>query len=112
LLLDRLLTLTLFRHLASDASEGSLKKLAAIHFSQRIDLAKVCGAVSDGTADDLQEVNRVRNLFAHFKPSRTDGGWSFDGVPELAQEAAYEKCAERGVKALQALMVIAAKITS
>ena len=103
MLVDRVLTSALAVRLTQDQTqiEGAIGKLAELGFAQRIDLAKLCGAISGETPAELQEVNRVRNAFAHYKPKH---GWSPGDIPELADEARYTACAAGGIRALQTLV--------
>jgi len=81
--------------------DKALNKVAEIGFAQRIDIAELCGAISETIATDLRVLNKVRNAFSHFKPAR---GWGFEEMPELATEVGFRACAAPIVSALQAMV--------
>ena len=67
---------------------------------KRIDLAKSLKFISDSCVADMKEVNRVRNTFAQYTPRF---GWDLK-VEEISSAAAFEKCAQRGRRAVTSLV--------
>lgn len=98
LVLDRLLTLTITTRLCAGAgAEGQVVEpitnaVAELSFRQRIEVTTKAGWVAADVADDLREVNRVRNKLLHFDPQRN----RFEGVPEIASAAAFRQFTLRG----------------
>jgi hypothetical protein len=109
LILDRGITGLLAMKLADASASSSLTKIeagvATISMDKRIDLAKSLNVISDSCAADIKEVNKVRNKFAHYKPS---SGWDLK-VEEISTAAAFEKCARRGRCAVTSLANVVAR---
>src|SRR5262249_16094081 len=67
-------------------------ELVRFNLSSRIRLAKSSGAISDSCANDMHEVNNVRNQFSHYDP-KLQGGLT--AVKEIASEQPFEKWVEK-----------------
>jgi hypothetical protein len=72
--------------------------VAPLDMSSRIELAKAAHLISDSCASDMKTVNTVRNKLAHYQPKL---GWGVEHVQELSSAKAYERCIDKGIRALR-----------
>jgi hypothetical protein len=108
MMLDRVLTALISQRfweprLAADfiKVEGMVNKIS---MQMRIELAHTAGLISEACAKDCMAVNNVRQNLAHWRrKSRTDG-WGLGHVREIASEEAFDRCMERGQRALDELI--------
>jgi len=106
MVLDRMLTLRLLTALCglSAIRSGTVEKLAStvaeISFGRRLALAKDSGLLSDESASDLTEVNRVRNSLLHFRPRSKEG---FSGIPEINSPESLRTLVQSAVRVFGAL---------
>jgi hypothetical protein len=97
LVMDRTITALLTVKLIKDKADAFVEvenELTRINLSSRIRLAKACGGISDSCANDMHEVNNVRNQFSHYDP-KLQGGLA--AVKEIASEQASEKLIEKAI---------------
>lgn len=101
LLLDRAVTVVLTTRVL-DRSKPAFSEiealLAVLEMEMRIDLAKAAHLISPSCASDIKTVNTVRNKLVHYQPKR---GWGMGHVQELSSVEAYERCIDKGRRALQ-----------
>jgi hypothetical protein len=74
---DRLLSLALAHSLAGDRPDQQLDRIvdsiADLSFTKRVDLAENLGILASDPANDLREVNRMRNNLLHWRPRKSTG---------------------------------------
>jgi hypothetical protein len=80
------------------------KDLTDLHIPKRIFLARQLGLLSREVADKIIEVNRVRNNFVHIKRKSKGGIWQIGAIPELAKEDSFERCKQKAIEAINALI--------
>ena len=91
LVMDRTITAVLTVKLVKEnptAFDEVESELVRLNLSSRIRLVKACAAVSDSCANDMHEVNNVRNRFSHYDP-KLQGGLA--AVKEIASGQEFEK---------------------
>jgi len=101
LVMDRTITAVLTVRLIKDnpnVFDEVETELARFNLSSRIRLAKAAGAISEPCANDMHEVNNVRNLFSHYDP-RLQGGLA--GVKEIDSEDAFEKFVQKAIGTIE-----------
>lgn len=105
LLLDHAVTAVLSLRLRDPRTPKSLDEVVGavrrVNFNNRIEIAKASQLISESCAADIKAVNKVRNNFAHHK-SAAGGGVSV--LPELESSDDFERCMERGERALDELL--------
>jgi hypothetical protein len=80
--------------------------VAPLDMARRIDLAQASHLISASCARDMRTVNTVRNKLAHYQPKR---GWGMEHVQELSSAKAYERCIQKGIRALREVVQIVCK---
>ena len=108
LLLDRAVEAILsVRLLGSGKLKGKLGQISEavrrVTFSNRIDIAKAAGLISDACAADIKAVNKVRNSIAHSPSSKPPDG-SVHVAPEISSPKDFERCMVKGERALEEIM--------
>lgn len=107
MVLDRLLSIRILSALCSlgKVEKGGIGRLATVvadmTFGRRLDLARESGLLTAEAAEDLKEVNRVRNSLMHFKPKMKG---RLGDVPEINSDEALKALTQRGLRAFEALM--------
>jgi hypothetical protein len=112
LLVDRFLTLLVSAKLATSSQSKepppdvgkTIANIAPLSVPTRLDLASTLGLLTASIAESILEINRVRSRLVHFKPTGGKPGWDVDGVEEIASQDASDRCTQKGIEALQALM--------
>lgn len=109
-LIDRLLVAAIGAKLLTCSSakqppslDEMLKMLTDFRIPQRVSLARQLGLLSDGVADGILNVNRVRNSLVHFKPKSKGGSWQIGEIPEVAAEDSFDRCKQKAIEAITAL---------
>lgn len=99
LMLDRGLTgLITFKLFDGSVSFLDIERtVARLPISRRIELAKVAKLITTPCSEDIQDINKLRNKFAHYNPV---GGWDLGKLKELASEEEFYKCTEKGLEAM------------
>ena len=108
LLVDRLLTLVVAAKLGVCGEATDVEKIivdvAPLTMPKRTELAQHLGVIEPAVAENILEVNRVRNKLVHFKPKEGTPGWDVDQVEEIATQEAFDRCVRKGIEVTQALM--------
>ena len=107
LLLDRAVTAVISARFVDPRTFTNLKDVEGvvgrIFMNRRIELMKVAHLVSNSCAADVKAVNDVRNKFAHFHPEKSGRGSEVGNLPELSSMKDFERCMQRGERALREL---------
>ncbi|MDH4079598.1 MAG: hypothetical protein OEU68_07265 [Nitrospira sp.] len=94
------------RLLGSGKLKGNFGKVSEavrrVTFTNRIEIAKAAGLISDSCMADIKAVNKVRNALAH-TPSRNRVG-SVHVEPEISSSKDFDRCMVRGERALDEIM--------
>jgi hypothetical protein len=112
LLVDRLLTLLVAAKLAANFEPKEsppdvgkiIADIALLPVPSRLDRASTLGLLTAPIAENILEINRVRNRLVHFKAKGGKSGWDVDEVEEIASQDACDRCTQKGIEAVQALM--------
>ena len=112
LLVDRLLTLLVAAKLAANSEskesppdvEKTIADIAPLPVPSRLDRASTLGLVTASIAKNILEINQVRNRLVHFKPKGGKSGWDVDEAEEITSQGACDRCTQKGIEAVQALM--------
>ncbi len=113
LIVDRLLTLSLASKLAACSQsierrdvEKIIGDIAPLHIPTRVNLASDMGLIPPGIVEKILAINEARNRLVHFKPKQGKPAWDVDGVEEIASQDACDRCTQKGIGAVQALMAV------
>jgi hypothetical protein len=93
-----ILTVKLIKGKPTAAFKEVESELVRINLSSRIRLANASRDISDSCANDMHEVNNVRNQFSHYDP-KLQGGLA--AVKEIASAEAFEKLIQKAIGTLE-----------